>query len=183
MAMSFNFHISTKYLWREANIKIFAKLLKEITNVQLSIEGDFRPIKFWEMEYIVDIPIERLNSNAICICQRNDDPTTMFIELVGYLKPTTIYLDPSPPCCGEAGLLQFIEEDLDIVCNWPIKFIYLGLFGYPEKPPLDLMNKLLEIQTLDIIYVEHECREETKILCQQKNIMIFPAIDSPPFFP
>ena len=179
----FTFHISTKFLFRQANIIQFARLLKQIFNVRLSIEDSFRPLTLQELEYLIGIPIERLNSTGVCLCGQSSDPVDKFIDVVNLLKPASITLGRSPLCCAETGLLSFNEQDLEVLHNWPVTKFYTGFFGFPHAhaPPMQTMKKLLALPTLKEIYVEHcEC-DDTKNLCNQRNITIRSGSVSPYF--
>ena len=180
---NFTFHISTYYIPPSTDTCYLANLLRKIANVRLSIETYYPPYTLTELQWLTGIPIDRLNSNAVCLCNQNKDLVTIFIQTIEHLKPASVILGRSPRCCAETGLLAFNESDLDVLYTWPIKKFYTGLFGYPhaERPPIQLMEKLLNIPTLETIYVEHECSEDTKKLCIMRTISIRLASVNPYF--
>ena len=91
----FTLHISTRYILT-TNASYLTCILRKIANVRLSIETDSRTFTLREIECMIGIPIDRLNTDAVCVCNQNEDPVTLFIQIVEHLKPSSITLGPSP---------------------------------------------------------------------------------------
>ena len=171
---NFAIHLCTRWISGIVDVWQFIEDIKPIKNIRLCLCCDNIKIGLDVIEIMIGIQVEYLSSRAIQLYNYTADPTTLFIQLVSQLQPSSIDLH-YPPDFMSRDLLIFQERHLEIIREWPIKVFHTKLLGYEHgiKLPIHLIDKLTSIvSSLKTIYVRFDCDNEIKMLCAKRDIDI-----------
>ena len=171
---SFTLHLCTRWISRSVNTWRLIKYIKPNKNIRLCLCCSTIDIGLDKLEFMIGIRVGYLSTEAIHLYNYTADVTTLFIQLVSQLRPSSIDLH-YPPDFMSRDLLIFEERHLEIIREWPIRRFHTMLLGYDHgmRLPIHLIDKLTRIvSSLKTIYVRFDCVNEIKVLCAKRDIDI-----------